>query len=86
MYQARFMVVRDAAVDGLRHLECLPTSDHTEHLHVGLRDCLTETEQWTASPPSVGELETVMKRVLSLYVAVTTLERRAELSGSSLPC
>jgi hypothetical protein len=86
MYQARFMVVRDAVDVVLRHLECLPTSDHTEHLHVGLQDCLSETEQWTASPPTVRELETVMKRVLSLYVAVTTLERHAEVTGSSLPC
>jgi hypothetical protein len=71
----RLAVVREAIDVVLRHLECLPWSDRTEHLHVWVHECLKQTEQWNASAPTDREREGLMKRVLALHVAVTKLER-----------
>jgi hypothetical protein len=38
---------------------------------------LQEVERWSASPPTDGQGETLMKRVLGLHVEVTKLEHQA---------
>jgi hypothetical protein len=78
--QARFLVVQEAIDVVLRHLECLPTSDRAELLRAWVQDCMRETEQWTASPPTDREREGLMKRLLALHVAVTKIERDALLA------
>jgi hypothetical protein len=77
MLQARFVVVREATEVVLRHLERLPPSEKTAQLRGHLQDCLQEVERWSASPPTDGQGETLMKRVLGLHVEVTKLEHQA---------
>ncbi|MGO9837153.1 MAG: hypothetical protein ACLP1X_23400 [Polyangiaceae bacterium] len=77
MLQARFVVVREATEVVLRHLERLPPSDTTGQLRGQLQDCLKEVKRWGASPPTDGQGETLMKRVLGLHVEVTRLEHQA---------
>ena len=80
MLPSRFVVVRDAIDTVLRHLEGVPPSDRTKLLRAWVLDCMRETEQWSASPPTDREAELVMKRVLALHVAVTTMKRSALLA------
>jgi hypothetical protein len=82
MPKTRFIVVREAVEVLLGHLECLPQSARTEQLHAWVRDCLRETEQWSASPPTDQARDVIMKRVLALHVEVTRLERQARLAGA----
>jgi hypothetical protein len=82
MLKTRFMVVREAVEVLLRHLDRLPRSDRTEQLRVWVQDCLLETERWSASAPTDRERDVVMKRVLTLHVEVTKLERQARLAGA----
>jgi hypothetical protein len=80
MLPSRLAVVREAIDVVLRHLECLPTSDRVEQLRAWVLDCIQETEQWRASPPTAREREGLMKRLLALHVAVTKIERDALLA------
>jgi hypothetical protein len=75
--QSRFVVVREAIDVVLRHLEHLPRSDRTEQIHAWLDECSQEVEQWSPSPPTDRDAESLMKRVLALHVAVTKMERDA---------
>jgi hypothetical protein len=62
-----------------RRLGCLPPSENGNEVRAWLHDCVQESEQWRASPPTDGEGERLMKRVLALHVAVTKMERDALL-------
>jgi hypothetical protein len=73
--QTRFLVVQDAIVVLLRHLDSLPRSDKTEQLQVWVEDCLRETERWREAPPTDRERDVLTKRVLALHVGISTLER-----------
>ena len=70
-----FVTVRKAIDVVLHHLECLPPSDRREQLQVWVQECLQETEQWSASPPTDRARDGLMKRVLALHVEVTKLEQ-----------
>ena len=75
MARVPFAVVREAGEVLLRHLELLPLSDTTEQLQVWVQGCMQEAERWSASPPPARERDMLMKRLLTLQVAVTRLER-----------
>jgi hypothetical protein len=45
---------------------------------------MQEAERWKASPPTARERDVLMKRLLALQVAVTTLEREGR-ARPSLP-
>ena len=70
-----FAVVREAGEVLLRHLDSTPPSDTTEQLQVWVQGCMQEAERWSASPPTARERDMLMKRLLTLQVAVTRLER-----------
>jgi hypothetical protein len=70
-----FAVVREAGDVLLRHLELLPLSDTTEQLQVWVQGCMQEAERWSAWPPPARERNVLMKRLLTLQVAVASLER-----------
>jgi hypothetical protein len=78
------VVVREAIDVIFRHLESLPPSDRRELLRTWLHECLQESEQWSASPTTQREREALMKRLLALHVAVTTLERQALLDDGEV--
>ena len=75
MRRTRFMVVQEAIDVLLLHLEGLPPSKETELLRLGIDDCILRLAHWRASPPSDGDRDELMKRVLGLHVEVTKLER-----------
>jgi hypothetical protein len=78
MAQERRLVVIQESIDVvLRHLAVLPLSDRREQLHAWVQECLEETEQWSASPPTHREYEGLMKRVLEVRIGVAKLEREA---------
>lgn len=77
MFQAQFVVIREAIEVVLRHLESMPPSERTTQLQARLQDCVQETEMWTFAWPTRRELDAIMKRVLALHVEVTKLERQA---------
>lgn len=77
MYQSQFVIVRETTEIVLRRLEGLPPSERAELLHACAQDCMHETEQWRASPPTTRELELFAKRLFVLHVEVTKLERGA---------
>jgi hypothetical protein len=79
MFTAQLRIVREAIDVVLRRLERLSPSDKAEQLQVWVKECLEETDQWNASPPTPREREVLMKRLLALQVAVTKLERDARL-------
>lgn len=79
MFTAQLRIVREAIDVVLRRLERLSPSDKAEQLHVWVQECLEETDQWNASPPTPRDREVLMKRLLALHVAVTKLERDARL-------
>jgi hypothetical protein len=81
MFQAQFVVIREAIEVVLRHLESVPPSDRTTQLQARLKDCAQETEMWSAAWPTRRELDTLTKRLLALHVEVTTLERHALLAN-----
>jgi hypothetical protein len=74
MFQAPVMVVRDAAMVVLRHLDVLPHSDEGERLYAAVRDCMRMAEEWGESPPSGREVDALMKRLLAVHVQVARLE------------
>lgn len=75
MFQAQFVVIREAIEVVHRHLESVPVSDRTRQLEARLQDCAQETEMWSAAWPTPREMDGLMKRLLALHVEVTTLER-----------
>jgi hypothetical protein len=77
MFQAQFVVIREAVEVVLRHLASVPPSERTAQLQARLRDCVQETEMWSAAWPTRRELDALMKRVLALHTEVTKLERQA---------
>jgi hypothetical protein len=77
MFTAQLRIVREAIDVVLRRLERLSPSDNTEQIHVLVQECLEETDQWNASPPTPRDRDVLMKRLLALHVAVTNLERDA---------
>jgi hypothetical protein len=79
MFTAQLVIVREAIGIVLRRLERLSPSDKAEQLHVWVQECLDETDQWNASPPTPREREVLMKRLRALRVAVTKLERDSSL-------
>jgi hypothetical protein len=79
MFTAQLRIVREAIDVVLRRLERLSPSDKAEQLHVWVQECLDETDQWNASPPTPRDREVLMKRLLALHVALTKLERDARL-------
>ncbi len=84
MTYAPLAVVREAGEVLLRHLALLPRSDTTEQLQVWVQRCVQEAERWRTSPPTAREKDVLMKRLLTLQVAVSTLEREG-LAPQSLP-
>jgi hypothetical protein len=83
MFTAQLRIVREAIDVVLRRVECLSPSDKAEQLHVWVKECLEETDQWNASPPTPRDREVLMKRLLALHVAVTKLERDATLGSAT---
>jgi hypothetical protein len=81
MFQAQFVVIREAIDVVLRHLESVPPSDRTTQLQARLRDCAQETEMWSATWPTRRELDALTKRILALHVEVTKLESHALLAN-----
>jgi hypothetical protein len=73
--KTRFMVVQEAIDVLLLHLEGLPPSERTELLRSAIEECMVRLAQWRASPPTDGDRDELMKRVLGLHVEVTKLER-----------
>ncbi len=63
----------------LRRLGELPENDETRELRDRGLDYINEAVVWTSNgePPSVETRETLMKKVLALYVTVNRLGRRA---------
>jgi hypothetical protein len=84
MTRVPFAVVREAGEVLLRQLGLMPLSDTTEQLQVWVEGCMQEAERWKASPPTARERDVLMKRLLALQVAVTTLEREGR-ARPSLP-
>jgi hypothetical protein len=76
MFQAQFVVIREAIEVVLRHLESVPPSNRTTQLQARLQDCVQEAEMWSVSWPTPREMDALMKRLLALHVEVTTLERQ----------
>jgi hypothetical protein len=87
MFDARLLIVQAATDVVLRRLDGLPSSAKTEQLRVLLGECLRHAERWSASPPTPREQDALMKRILTLHVEVTRLERNALLGAveTSLP-
>jgi hypothetical protein len=54
----------------------------TEQLRVWVEGCMQEAERWSASPPTARERDVLMKRLLTLQVAVARLEREGRASQS----
>jgi hypothetical protein len=75
--ERRLVVIQESIDVVLRHLAVLPLSDRREQLHAWDHECLEETEQWSAAPPTDRECEGLMKRVLAVHIGVTKLEREA---------
>jgi hypothetical protein len=84
MTHAPFAVVREAGEVLLRHLALMPLSDTTEQLQVWVQGCMQEAERWRGSQPTARERDVLMKRLLTLQVAVATLEREGR-APHSLP-
>jgi len=80
MFQAQFVVIREAIEVVHRHLESVPVSDRTRQLEARLQDCAQETEMWSAAWPTPRETDALMKRLLALHVEVTKLERGMALA------
>jgi hypothetical protein len=76
MFQAQFVVIREAIEVVLRHLESVPPSDRTTQLEARLRDCAQETEMWSAAWPTPRDMDALMKRLLAIHTEVTKLERQ----------
>jgi hypothetical protein len=77
MFEAQFVVIQEAVDVVLRHLESVPPSERTTQLQARLRDCLQDTEMWSAAAPTRRELDRLMMRVLALHTEVTKLEHQA---------
>jgi hypothetical protein len=75
LFEARLVVVRDAIQCVFRHLQHLLPSERNDELHARVYDCWQEAEQWEASPPTDGEQDALMKRIVAVHVAVTRLRR-----------
>ncbi len=88
MLQARFVVIRETTEVVLRHLGRLPPSETTEQLCASVQNCMQEIEMRSVSSPTRRELDLLMKRVLSLHIEVTKLERRtlAPEADAPAPC
>ena len=80
LFEARLVVVREAIQGVFHHLQHVLPSEKTDELHAWVHDCWQEAEQWIAAPPTDREQDALMKRILALHVAVTTLERDALLA------
>jgi len=80
LFEARFVIVREAIQGVFHHLQHLLPSEKTDELLACVLDCWQKTEQWVASPPTDREQDALMKRILTLHLAVTKLERDALLA------
>jgi len=83
MFQAQFVILREAIEVVLRHLEDLSPSDMTGQLRMRLQDCAQDTEMWSVAWPTPREMDVLMKRVLALHVEVTKAERSAALADGA---
>jgi hypothetical protein len=84
MFQAQFVVIREAIEVVLRHLGGLPCSDTTELFRTRVQDFAQETEMWSATSPTPREMDLLMKRVLALHIDMTKLERQFVTEGEAV--
>lgn len=68
-------LVKDSIEIVLRRLAALRPSREVEVLRAKAQEKLREADGWKVSPPTSGEREKLMRRVLALHVAEAGLER-----------
>lgn len=74
----RIAFALDAIAAALEALATVPDGDDKLRLVAEARACERKVQAWRDSPPAIEEREAVMKKVLSLHVAVARLRRAAE--------